>query len=240
MPSWSRTLSRGPLVRVRGRDGEQPISTPAVLRARRGPVELTSTGWRDSFFKDGAGSREVDGRLAVRRTENFPLKRSSAKAFLVNPRRRAKMSFFDWPVEPTEPTSGSHPAQFAIASTLTRRFSAIFPQVQYKLLWRSRIINAQAWRLGEIRNVYLYGGLVRFPEMSEAGLALTLAHETGHHLGGGPRHPWMSWMTTEEGADCWAATVGMPTVFGRDALALTAQGAREISYLRHRVLNGGP
>ena len=40
-------------------------------------------------------------------------------------------------------------------------FAQEFPRITYTLMWDSQLINAQAWRLGEQRNVYLYGGLVR-------------------------------------------------------------------------------
>ena len=97
------------------------------------------------------------------------------------------------------------------------------------------MINAQAWRLGEARNVSLYGGLVRHPAITQAGLAVALAHETGHHLGGQPRDPDMKWMTWQGQADYWAARTGMPQVFGTAAKALTLRGALQINNLERQL-----
>jgi hypothetical protein len=82
--------------------------------------------------------------------------------------------------------------------------------------------------LGSVRYVRLYGGLVRHGAIRKCGLALTLAHETGHHLGGLPRDPHMRWMTWQGQADYWAARTGMPQVFGPKAKQMTLRGAREL------------
>jgi len=103
------------------------------------------------------------------------------------------MSFFDGPIENCRPSRLGYTRRRNIASCLVELFARTFPQVSYRLVWESRHINAQAWRLGEARNVSLYGGLVRHPVITRAGLAVALAHETGHHLGGEPRDPDMTW-----------------------------------------------
>jgi hypothetical protein len=59
-------------------------------------------------------------------------------------------------------------------------------------------------------------------------LALMLAHETGHHLGGLPRDPAMPWLTWQGQADYWAASVGMPQIWGARARAATLRAAREL------------
>ena len=71
-----------------------------------------------------------------------------------------------------------------MALDLLSMFAKAFPEITYDLFWGSRTVNAQAWYSGEIRHVVLYGGLVRHRLVSRNCLALTLAHETGHHLGG--------------------------------------------------------
>jgi len=144
------------------------------------------------------------------------------------------MSFMDWPIEPEGRERRGHKRRRKIALRLIDAFARVFPAIKYTLIWDSRIINAQAW-LGEARNVYLYGALVRHPAITRAGLALTLAHETGHHLGGPPRDPAMRWMTWQGQADYWAARVGMPAVFGDAAAQITARGAREIVALQRRL-----
>jgi hypothetical protein len=149
------------------------------------------------------------------------------------------MSFLDWPREPSRPNRVSNRLRQRVATELITVFSVAFPTVTYSLIWDSMLINAQAWRLGMTRNVFLYGGLVRHPLIKRAGLALALAHETGHHLGGEPRDVDLKWMTWQGQADYWAARVGMPAVFGADAPTLTLQGARQIGLLE-RQLSANP
>jgi hypothetical protein len=146
------------------------------------------------------------------------------------------MSFLDWPIEHCQ--SGGRAGDTRrrkSASHLISLFARAFPQITYRLIWDSPLINAQAWRLGKGRNVYLYGGLVRHPVITRAGLAVALAHETGHHLGGQPRDPDMTWMSWQGQADYWAAHVGMPAVFGDSARTLTLRGARQIGNLERQL-----
>lgn len=123
-----------------------------------------------------------------------------------------------------------------VAKHLLVLFGKAFPQISYDLLWQSPTINAQAWRDGSFRHVTVYGGLARCSTLSRSGLALTIAHETGHHLGGLPRDLHMPWMTWQGQADYWAARTAMPLVFGSQARAMTLRGAREILKLHEEVL----
>jgi len=97
---------------------------------------------------------------------------------------------------------------------LLERFRASFPEIQYDVLWDSRTCNAQAFVSDGRRCVRLYGGLARHRRMTVAGLAWVLAHETGHHLGGAPFHLRFPWISSEDRANSWAATIGLPRVFG--------------------------
>ncbi len=136
------------------------------------------------------------------------------------------MFFIDLPIEENPfPRSAR---RRGVAVRLIELFARAFPNITYRLLWESSLVNAQAWRLGEARNVQLYGGLVRHPAIRKAGLAVALAHETGHHLGGPPFDPDLRWMTWQGQADYWAASIGMPRVFGLKARRMTLRGAREI------------
>ena len=100
------------------------------------------------------------------------------------------------------------------ARALLERFRAKFPNLHYDLLWDTRLMNAQAFLGPKGRHVRLYGGLGRHRQIGIEGLALALAHETGHHLGGPPYHPAYSSISSEERANEWAAEIGLPEVFG--------------------------
>jgi hypothetical protein len=145
------------------------------------------------------------------------------------------MSFFDGPIESHRANRPDWARQRNTAHRLVELFAHTFPQLNFSLVWESPHINAQAWRLGAARNVYLYGGLVRHPAITRAGLAFALAHETGHHLGGEPRDPDMTWMTWQGQADYWAAQTGMPAVFGSVAKQLTVRGALQIRNLERQL-----
>jgi Peptidase family M48 len=138
------------------------------------------------------------------------------------------MSFLNWPTEQTLPSPRTQRRRKRLVLELFELFSRVFPEITYELIWESPTINAQAWRLGDTRYVRVYGGLVRHPAMTRSGLALMIAHETGHYLGGLPRDPAMPWLTWQGQADYWAARTAMPRVFGPRAVHVTKRGAREI------------
>jgi hypothetical protein len=147
------------------------------------------------------------------------------------------MSFFGWPTERHQLCKRTQQRRKATALRLIDQFAKAFSAVEYDLLWDAPIVNAQAWRLGSVRRVTAYGGLVRHPAVTTCGLALVLAHETGHHLGGPPFDPDLRWPTWQGQADYWAATVGMPKVFGREARRLTLRGAKQIGALHVEFSN---
>ena len=124
------------------------------------------------------------------------------------------MSLFDrpvssrllWPLEARWPRRR--------AWTLIKRFQACFPELIYDMELGVDLANAQAFLDGSQRRVRLYGGLVRHRKIGSAALAVTLAHETGHHLGGAPFLQYYRWLSSEERATQWAMTVGLQKVFG--------------------------
>jgi hypothetical protein len=145
------------------------------------------------------------------------------------------MSFLNWPIEQSAPDWNRWRHRKYMAMDLLRHFQRAFPEVAYQLLWISPTINAQAWISGAAKNVTIYGGLVRHPDLTRSGLALSIAHETGHHLGGSPRDPEVRWMTWQGQADYWAARTGMPRVFGERARNMTYRGARQIANLQREL-----
>jgi hypothetical protein len=159
------------------------------------------------------------GRLVF--NENAPEKRTDVN----------NMSFLNWPTEEGRPSRRIQQRRRRVVLDVLDKFGRAFPEITYELLWESGTINAQAWRLGPQRYVRVYGGLARHPKITRTGLALMLAHETGHHLGGPPRDPDMPWISWQGQADYWAASVGMKKVFGLRARKMTMRGARQICEL---------
>src|SRR5215831_1288862 len=125
------------------------------------------------------------------------------------------MPIFDELAKPHDLWHESAPWPRRRAELLLACFRAGFPQVQYDLLWEPRTVNAQAFHGTRGPTVRLYGGLGRHRRAGLESIALALAHETGHHLGGAPRHPLYKSISSEEQADAWAMTVGLPQLFGQ-------------------------
>jgi hypothetical protein len=100
------------------------------------------------------------------------------------------------------------------ADLLLSHFRNGFPNIHYDVLWQTRVVNAQAFHGLKGPSVRLYGGLGRHRRAGKEALALALAHETGHHLGGPPSHPLYKSISSEAQADAWAIKVGLPRLFG--------------------------
>ena len=141
------------------------------------------------------------------------------------------MTFLGWPTEHHRHSSRTEARRKAIVLRLIDKFAETFSEIDYDLLWDAPTINAQAWRIGDRRGVTVYGGLARHSAIGVPGIALMLAHETGHHLGGPPLDPDWRWATWQGQADYWAAAEGMPKVFGAKAQRLTLKGCNEMARL---------
>lgn len=116
------------------------------------------------------------------------------------------------------------------AEALLSRFQQRFPSIHYDIYWETRLMNAQAFIGSKGRCVRLYGGLGRHRRLGVEAIAFALAHETGHHLGGPPRHPHYSTISSEERADEWACETGLPQVFGESVARRYAErGIRQLA-----------
>jgi hypothetical protein len=116
------------------------------------------------------------------------------------------------------------------ADALLARFQATFPKIHYDIYWETRLMNAQAYIGAKGRCVRLYGGLGRHRKLGIEAIAFALAHETGHHLGGPPRHEFYTLLSSEERANEWAAETGLPMVFGdRVARRYAERGAPQLA-----------
>jgi len=101
-------------------------------------------------------------------------------------------------------------------------------------------MNAQAYISANGRSVRLYGGLGRHRLVGLDGIAFAVAHETGHHLGGPPKHPFYKTISSEKRANEWAIETGLPSVFGKRLASRivkrgTVQLARVWDKYRERV-----
>lgn len=166
----------------------------------------------------------------------IPLPRIDSRENWLSGDGLTSMSFLNWPIEQQDFNRKSWRHRKYVATDLLKHFQRAFPSVTYNLLWSSPTINAQAWISGVAKNVTIYGGLARHPGLTRSGLALAIAHETGHHLGGCPLDPEIRWMTWQGQADYWAARTGIPRVFGSRAFNMTLRGARQVLEL-HRYLS---
>ncbi len=120
-------------------------------------------------------------------------------------------------------------AREKLVAGVLERFSATFPDILFHLIWRSDSLNAQASMLDDCRYVVVMGGLARNRRLGENGLAVAIAHEVGHHLGGRPLDPDYPWLSCEAQADYWATRVGMKCVYGNEeGAARSLCGAREL------------
>jgi hypothetical protein len=87
-------------------------------------------------------------------------------------------------------------------------FSLSFPELSYRPILDSNLINAQAVTTASGRHISIYGGLVFHPGITANSLVVTLLHETGHHLSQGCRSPLNRTIACECEADYWAITEG--------------------------------
>ncbi len=74
-------------------------------------------------------------------------------------------------------------------------------------LWNDPTVNASASRDHHNWLISMYGGLARYPIMTEDGFTLVMCHETGHQLGGFPEK------ITPTGEKDWAANEGQADYF---------------------------
>ncbi len=104
------------------------------------------------------------------------------------------------------------PARVAMLHGLASQFRTAFAGIEYQIDTHTRVVNAQAFGIGDRRIVRLYGGLALHPLATEDALIFTLLHETGHHRARGRRFAGDPMIACDCLADKWAVGVG------RDAL----------------------
>jgi len=116
-----------------------------------------------------------------------------------------------------------------IAEYLINHFNRFYPDIIFSIDWANNTVNAVAWRRGSERHVTLYGGIIRHRAVKVEGLALVMAHEVGHHLGGTPRYPDIPWASCEGQADYWGSLIAMREIWwGEEAMRQIREGANQL------------
>jgi hypothetical protein len=119
---------------------------------------------------------------------------------------------FNQPQQPIEQQDRSA-QRLSSLTKLIAIFERSFSSVQYRILEQVTAVNAQASFANETHLVDIFGGLAFHPVIRHDGLAFTLLHETGHHLGQecklvkDCKLPWAQ-LACECSADRWAITDG--------------------------------
>ena len=150
------------------------------------------------------------------------------------------MTLFDALPSDCDLWPASAPSRRRLVEGLLGRFQAAFPDIAYDVLWQTPVVNAQAFWSQARPHVRLYGGLARHRRASAAGIAYALAHETGHHLGGAPRHEIYIWLSSEARADAWAEETGLEQVLGHELGQRYAKlGRRQLARLLRLNERGG-
>jgi hypothetical protein len=148
------------------------------------------------------------------------------------------------PIFDTPPRKGSlRPIDAALrrrVGELLNRCREAFAELDFEVAWQSDTVNARAL-FGQPRHrVCLYGGLARHRLIGEEGLALALAHEAGHLLGGRPRHDYYFWLSCEGVADYWATRHGLRRLWPAEQLALRFRlGAAQLLALQRQSFHSG-
>jgi hypothetical protein len=114
-----------------------------------------------------------------------------------------------------------------ILEILISEFRAAFAGIKYEVDTKTRIVNAQAFGLGRLRFVRLYGGFAFHPIVNEDALVFTMLHETGHHLAPGRRFAGDPRLACDCIADRWAVGVGARTLRRSSGRALDVNNALE-------------
>jgi hypothetical protein len=100
------------------------------------------------------------------------------------------------------------PIRVGTLDILVSEFRTAFAGIDYEVDAQTRIVNAQAFSVGDKRVVRLYGGLAFHPLVNEDALAFALLHETGHHHARGRRLAGDPRIACDCLADRWAVGAG--------------------------------
>ncbi len=108
---------------------------------------------------------------------------------------------------------------------LLSEFRDTFAGIEYQVDTQTRIVNAQAFRLGGSRFIRIYGGFALHPLVNADALVFTLLHETGHHRARGRRFAADPGLACDCLADKWALKVGAAAIRRHSGRSMTLSRA---------------
>lgn len=127
----------------------------------------------------------------------------------------------DFQISPSSKTGISRAAFERVLNDVERSYRPVFERAGCPLVvhrsWKDGMVNAQAWRSGGECHIEMFGGLARYPGMTQAAFKTVALHEIGHHLAGEPLYRGTV-MACEGQADIFAGS-SYPSATG--ALALS-------------------
>ena len=100
-----------------------------------------------------------------------------------------------------------------IVHYLFKVFGAFYPEIKFRLLWDEVLSNAHSWYELDVKFVVINGGLVRTEGIGFNQLAIIIAHEIGHLIGGAPYESGSSKCSCEGQADYAATSAILNGVF---------------------------
>ncbi len=82
-----------------------------------------------------------------------------------------------------------------------------------RILWDDSTVNAVAYENGKKWNVDVYGGLVKYPLLTEDAIATVICHEVGHHIAGYFFKTNFKWASSEGESDYFATQKCAKAIF---------------------------
>ncbi len=82
-----------------------------------------------------------------------------------------------------------------------------------RILWDNATVNAVAYESGKTWNVDIYGGLVKYPLLTEDAIAVVICHEVGHHLAGYYFKSSFGWASAEGESDYFSTQKCAKAIF---------------------------
>jgi hypothetical protein len=121
------------------------------------------------------------------------------------------------------PLSNPNPDEWT--RELCKQFEAIYNgHIHFDFEMKNPNVNARAWEGRDGKHVLIWGGLIRYGKLKYEGIALVMAHETGHHEG-----PKTGTLACEGEADYFGVNVVMRDVFSSQYPTIATEGIKQVA-----------